>query len=113
VYLQAGCRIDEIAESHIVIQYRVVLENLDRIAATLIDLFHGKRVETVPTTGRKSAVWGQPRFTDYLRWKKAARKSRSATRLWGPALRVASGRLERQSTDASDATGAGWRGPRD
>ena len=29
VYLQAGCSIDELAESHIVIQYRVVIENLD------------------------------------------------------------------------------------
>ena len=77
VYLQAGCSIDEIAESHIVIQYRVVLENLDRIAATLIDLFNGKPVETIPTAGRKSAVWGQPRLTDYLRWKKAARQAKA------------------------------------
>ena len=77
VYLQAGCTIDEIAESHSVIQYRVVLENLDRIAATLIDLFNGKPVETIPTAGRKSAVWGQPRLTDYLRWKKAARQAKA------------------------------------
>lgn len=82
VYLQAGCSIDEMAESHIVIQYRVVIENLDRIAATLIDLFNGKRVETIPTAGRKSAVWGQPRLTDYLRWKKAARSAKTnATRI--------------------------------
>lgn len=77
VYLQAGCSIDEIAESHIVIQYRVVVENLGRIAATLIDLCNGKRVETIPTEGRKSAVWGQPRLTDYLRWKRAARRAKA------------------------------------
>jgi folate-dependent phosphoribosylglycinamide formyltransferase PurN len=77
VYLQAGCPIDELAESHIVIQYRVVTENLDRIAATLIDLFNGKKVEPVSTAGRTSAVWGQPRLTDYLRWKKAARSKNS------------------------------------
>ena len=82
VYLQAGCRIDELAESHIVIQYRVVTENLDRIAATLIDLFNGKTLEAIPTAGRKSAVWGQPRLTDYLRWKKAARSAKAnATRI--------------------------------
>jgi folate-dependent phosphoribosylglycinamide formyltransferase PurN len=52
VYLQVGCPIDELAESHVVIQYRVVTENLDRIAATLIDLFNGKPVEPIPTTGR-------------------------------------------------------------
>jgi folate-dependent phosphoribosylglycinamide formyltransferase PurN len=83
VYLQAGCSIDELAESHIVIQYRVVTENLGRIASTLIDLFNGKQVEPIPTAGRKSAVWGQPRLTDYLRWKKAAKRSRrnDATRI--------------------------------
>ncbi len=77
VYLQAGCTIDEIAESHSVIQYRVVTENLPRIAATLIDLFNGKPVETVSTAGRKSAVWGQPRLTDYLRWKRAAKQAKA------------------------------------
>jgi methionyl-tRNA formyltransferase len=74
VYLQAGCAIDELAESHIVIQYRVVLENLDRIAATLIGLFRGNHPSPIATDGRKSAVWGQPRLTDYVRWKRAARK---------------------------------------
>ena len=81
VYLQAGCRIDEIAESHSVIQYRVVTENLDRIAATLIDLFNGKHVEPIPTAGRKSAVWGQPRLTDYFRWKNAARQAKANARI--------------------------------
>ena len=41
VYFQAGCEIDEVAESHNVIQYRVVIENLERIGKTLIDLFDG------------------------------------------------------------------------
>jgi methionyl-tRNA formyltransferase len=73
VYLQAGCAMDEQSESHIVIQYRVVMENLDRIAATLIDLANGVPVTPVPTAGRRSATWGQPRLTDYLRWKRAAK----------------------------------------
>ena len=77
VYLQAGCAIDEVAESHIVIQYRVVIENLERIAATLIDLFNGKHAGADSDAGRTSAVWGQPRLTDYLRWKKAARSDRN------------------------------------
>jgi folate-dependent phosphoribosylglycinamide formyltransferase PurN len=81
VYLQAGCEIDEVAESHIIIQYRVVLENLDRIAATLIDVFNGVKREPVSTAGRKSSVWGQPRLTDYLRWKRAARYARHASHI--------------------------------
>jgi folate-dependent phosphoribosylglycinamide formyltransferase PurN len=79
VYLQAGCAIDEIGESHVVIQYRAVTENLDRIAAILIDLFRGENIEPIPTSGRTSAVWGQPRLTDYLRWKRAARAKSDAT----------------------------------
>lgn len=79
VYLQAGYPFDEVAESHNVIQYRVVVENLDRIAAVLIDLFNGVQVEPMPTEGRKSAVWGQPRLSDYLRWKRAARAKANAT----------------------------------
>ena len=81
VYLQAGCVIDEVAESHTVIQYRVVFENLERIAKTLIDVSEGLPLEPIPTTGRKSAVWGQPRLTAYLRWKKAARKTANANRI--------------------------------
>jgi hypothetical protein len=81
VYLQAGYALDEIGESHTVIQYRVVMENLDRIAATLIDLYRGVAVEPISTAGRTSAVWGQPRLTDYLRWKRAARARSNATRI--------------------------------
>jgi len=79
VYLQAGCAIDELSESHNVIQYRVVVENLDRIGATLMDLFNGVPVEPVPTAGRRSAVWGQPRLSDYMRWKRAARTKSNAS----------------------------------
>jgi methionyl-tRNA formyltransferase len=82
MYLQAGCVVDELADSHIVIQYRAVLENLDRIAVVLIDLARGRRVEAIATAGRKSAAWGQPRLTAYVRWKRAARRSKShATRV--------------------------------
>jgi methionyl-tRNA formyltransferase len=81
MYLQAGCVIDEVAESHTVIQYRVVFENLEGIAKTLIDLSDGLPLEPIPATGRTSAVWGQPRLTAYLRWKKAARTRANANRI--------------------------------
>lgn len=74
VYLHASCPIDERRESHRVLQYRVVLENLDLIARTLTNIVRGA-CEAVPTTGRLSAVWGQPRLTAYLAWKRAARRA--------------------------------------
>jgi hypothetical protein len=74
VYLQAGCDFDEVRESHIVIQHRVVVENLDSIERILIALCRGDDVARIPTDGRRSAVWGQPRLTRYLRWKRAARR---------------------------------------
>ncbi|HEY5617957.1 MAG TPA: glycosyltransferase [Vicinamibacterales bacterium] len=75
VYLQAGCDFDEVRESHVVIQHRVVFENLDAIESVLRSVCRGDDVPTIPTDGRHSATWGQPRLTEYLRWKRAARRT--------------------------------------
>jgi folate-dependent phosphoribosylglycinamide formyltransferase PurN len=77
VYLHATCPIDERRESHTVIQYRVVLDNLDVIARRLIAARRGEQVAPLSTVGRRSAAWGQPRLTAYLRWKWIARRSRA------------------------------------
>lgn len=76
VYLHATCAFDEVDDSHIVIQYRAVVDNLDAIGRTLIALHRGEDVPAVPTAGRRSAEWGQPQLTRYLRWKHAARRLR-------------------------------------
>ena len=76
VYLHARCDYDERADSHTVIQYRAVLDNLDAIARTLIALHQGEHVVPVPTANRRSAEWGQPQLTKYLRWKRAAGRLR-------------------------------------
>jgi hypothetical protein len=75
VYLHGACDYDERRESHIVIQQRAVVENLDAIGRTLIAVARGDDVRPVNTAGRRSAAWGQPRLTSYLRWKLAARGS--------------------------------------
>jgi methionyl-tRNA formyltransferase len=72
VYLHGTCDIDERRESHTVIQHRAVIENLDAIGHILLALCRGEQVPTVNTEGRRSATWGQPRLTEYLRWKWAA-----------------------------------------
>ena len=74
VFLHATCGYDEGRDSHIVIQYRAVFDNLDAIGRTLVAIARGDRVQPVSTAGRRSAVWGQPRLTTYLRWKRAARR---------------------------------------
>lgn len=74
VYLHASCRFDEVRESHVVIQHRVVFENLDAIERILLSVCRGDVVPTIPTEGRRSATWGQPRLIEYLRWKRAARR---------------------------------------
>ncbi len=73
VYLHATCDYDEVRDSHVVIQYRAVSDNLEAIGRTLTAIARGESVRRVSTAGRRSAVWGQPRLTDYLRWKRAAR----------------------------------------
>jgi hypothetical protein len=64
---------DELNESHIVIQHRVVLENLGPLARKLAEICSGS-APPINTSGRSSATWGQPWLTKYLRWKCKARK---------------------------------------
>lgn len=74
IFLHGHCDVDEVRESHIVIQYRAVIENLDAIGQVLLSLCRGEQIPAVNVEGRTSATWGQPRLTDYVRWKWAARK---------------------------------------
>lgn len=71
-YLHATYPFDEIRESHVVIQYRVVLENLEAIGKALLSIWRGER-QPIPVAGRKSGAWGQPWLSAYARWQWAAR----------------------------------------
>lgn len=76
VYAYYTADIDESLESHVVIQYRVVFDNLSAIARDLRRIAAGQAVP-LDVSGRESAAWGQPRLTDYLRWKRSARRGAS------------------------------------
>jgi folate-dependent phosphoribosylglycinamide formyltransferase PurN len=69
---------DEVNESHIVIQHRMTLDNLDGIA-TLFQRIVAGESSPISTKGRSSHEWGQPWLTKYLRWKRQARRRRDAT----------------------------------
>ncbi len=64
---------DALGESHRVIQERVVLDNLDAIAARLREIASGN-ARPLDTTGRPSKVWGQPRLTAYFKLRRHARR---------------------------------------
>ncbi len=72
VYGYYTCRYNEAEESHIVIQKRVVLENLAALETKLREIAEGRAVP-LDTSGRKSAVWGQPWLSCYLNWKRRSR----------------------------------------
>jgi hypothetical protein len=74
VLLHATCEFDEVRESHTVIQHRVVFDNLDRIGEVLLRATTDNPAPPIDTTGRASNIWGQPRLSTYLRWKRAARR---------------------------------------
>ena len=63
-------------ESPMIIQSRVVYDNLEGIRDRLIEIDEG-RATAIDTTGRESAVWGQPWLTRYLamRWRARGRRS--------------------------------------
>ncbi|HEX7965175.1 MAG TPA: formyltransferase family protein [Gammaproteobacteria bacterium] len=73
ILLQASYGFDELKESHAVMQYRVVLENLDAVAEKLRAAWRGY-LQPLPVVERKSATWGQPWLSAYFRWKHAARQ---------------------------------------
>jgi methionyl-tRNA formyltransferase len=77
MFLHASYAFDEMRESHVVIQYRAVTENLDAIARTLAAVCDGS-ARPLPAEGRRSATWGQPWLTAYLKWKSAARRLQSS-----------------------------------
>ena len=64
---------DEINESHIVIQHRVVFESLNALKAKLLEISDGTATP-LDTSGRQSATWGAPWLTSYLKWKQKARR---------------------------------------
>jgi folate-dependent phosphoribosylglycinamide formyltransferase PurN len=77
IYAYYRTDIDERAETHTVIQLRVVYDNLDQIGRDLRSIFEG-RSRPIDVARRPSATWGQPRLTDYLRWKRTARRIAAA-----------------------------------
>lgn len=66
--------VDEQSETHIVIQHRMTLDNLDRIRDLVRAIAAGSAVP-IDVSERASAAWGQPRLTAWRRWKAAARRS--------------------------------------
>jgi methionyl-tRNA formyltransferase len=71
VYAYYTTDFDERRESHVRIQTRVVYDNLDAIASDLQRVIDG--ADPLEVEDRASAAWGQPRLSDYVRWKRAAR----------------------------------------
>jgi hypothetical protein len=67
---------DEATESHVVIQKRVVFENLDALREKLLEIGSGA-AEALDVAGRASGVWGQPWLTRYLSWKAQAKRARA------------------------------------
>lgn len=59
---------DERRETHVVIQARTVLDNLDALAGKLSDIASNV-VRPIDVAGRRSAVWGQPWLSAYIVWK--------------------------------------------
>ena len=68
------------SESHVVTQHRVVLEHLDAIRDKLLDIAAGTAAP-IDTRGRRSATWGQPWLSAYLRMRfRASQRPRQRDR---------------------------------
>lgn len=63
---------DAARESHVVLEHRVVVDNLDAIREKLVEIESGS-ARPVDTTGRPSAEWGQPWMSSYVRMRRRER----------------------------------------
>lgn len=74
VFLQASYPFDEARESHVRIQQRVVMENLDAITRQLRAICSGGSQPLILPL-QKSTNWGQPWLTAYLHWQRRLRET--------------------------------------
>jgi len=58
-----------VRESHVVTQQRVVFDHLDAIRDRLLEIEAGRAVP-IDTSGRRSAAWGQPWLSAYIRLRR-------------------------------------------
>jgi folate-dependent phosphoribosylglycinamide formyltransferase PurN len=68
VYGDFRTEFDEQNESHIVIQHRMVFDNLEALEDRFREIAAGE-ARPFSTEGRASRTWGQPWLTEYLRWR--------------------------------------------
>lgn len=64
---------DERHESHVVIQNRVVFDNLPALRDKLLAIHRGQATP-LDISGRRSAEWGQPWLSAHWRWKAHAKR---------------------------------------
>lgn len=72
IYGYYYCPFDETIESHIVIQNRVVIENLAQLESKFGDIYNGTATP-MEVVGRSSNSWGQPWLTKQFELKKRAK----------------------------------------
>ena len=76
VFAYYKAEFDDRGDSHVMVQFRVVC---DHLRSVLEDMKRACAGELAPldVSGRTSRAWGQPRLSDYARWKLAARRNHS------------------------------------
>lgn len=84
------CDLGEERDSHIVLQHRVVFDNLELIKDSLLAIARGES-QPLDTAGRPSGEWGQPWLTAYWTWQRHARQRREKAHLPDAPGRVSAG----------------------
>ena len=73
-------------ESHVVTQHRSVLEHLDAIRDRLRAI-HAGTASPIDTAGRRSATWGQPWLSAYIRMRRSGVSRQAAVSVGGVTVR--------------------------
>jgi methionyl-tRNA formyltransferase len=73
IFAQNGATFNPQKDEHIYIQLKTVKDNLDEIGETLKRVHRGKATP-MDRTGRPSAIWGMPKLSAWLTWKRRVKK---------------------------------------
>jgi folate-dependent phosphoribosylglycinamide formyltransferase PurN len=73
IYAQGGTSFNPQEDEHIYIQFKVVADNLNQIQDCIKSVVE-ESGESIDTRGRQSALWGMPKLTAWLTWKRRVDK---------------------------------------
>lgn len=73
IFAQDGTTFNPVDDEHAYIQLKVVADNLPSITSVITAVANGE-AEPIPTNDRQGALWGMPKLSAWLTWKRRVQR---------------------------------------